>query len=214
MSYADLNELAQRESERVEWKENVADIDSIVKTAVAFANDYANLGGGYIVCGVKETKDDFGFQKMLRIGLTAERLKEIENRLLTILRENVTPPITPLTEEVAVDEAHRILIFIIPASSSAHSWKAKPTENGVFYYRDGRETRIAKNGVLRELLTQKDVLEPWDYRGNKEAALSDIDLIVLREVLQDMNVWDETKPLDEYYLSPTERIFSLTPPLK
>jgi len=47
MSFVDLNELAKRESERVEWKENVADIDEVAKTAVAFANDYANLGGGY-----------------------------------------------------------------------------------------------------------------------------------------------------------------------
>jgi ATP-dependent DNA helicase RecG len=213
MSYADLNELSLRENERVEWKENVADIDAVVKTAVAFANDYANLGGGYIVCGVKETKDDYGFQTMLHIGLTADRLREIENKFLSILRENVTPPITPLTQEIEVDEKHRILIFTIPASGTVHSWKAKPNENGVFYYRDGRETRIAKNGILREILASKGVLEPWDYRGNKDAAIADIDLLTLRGVLQEMNVWNEMKPLDEYYLSATERIFSLTPPL-
>jgi len=42
----DLHELAKRESERVEWKENVADITNVIKTIVAFANDYSNLGGG------------------------------------------------------------------------------------------------------------------------------------------------------------------------
>ena len=54
MAKIDLKELAARESERIEWKEDVADIDSVIRTAVAFANDIANLGGGYIVCGARE----------------------------------------------------------------------------------------------------------------------------------------------------------------
>jgi ATP-dependent DNA helicase RecG len=41
-----LNELANRESERIEWKENVADVDDVVATLSAFANDLQNLGGG------------------------------------------------------------------------------------------------------------------------------------------------------------------------
>lgn len=49
----DLKELAVRENEKVEWKENGDDKDvikSIVKTISAFANDIANVGGGYVVC--------------------------------------------------------------------------------------------------------------------------------------------------------------------
>ncbi len=77
MSLVDLKELAQRESERVEWKDHVADIEDIIKTAVAFANDYSNLGGGYIVCGAKEINDEHGFQKLLETGLSSSQLKEI-----------------------------------------------------------------------------------------------------------------------------------------
>lgn len=65
----DLKELSIRESEKVEWKENGDDKDiirSIVKTISAFANDLANVGGGYVVCGAKEIKDEFGFQKYIR----------------------------------------------------------------------------------------------------------------------------------------------------
>lgn len=48
MNYSiDLKELAYRESEQVEWKENVADINDVIQTAVAFANDYSNLGWIY-----------------------------------------------------------------------------------------------------------------------------------------------------------------------
>ena len=35
----DLKLLSQRESEQVEWKENVADPDDVVATLCAFAND-------------------------------------------------------------------------------------------------------------------------------------------------------------------------------
>jgi ATP-dependent DNA helicase RecG len=39
MNYTiDLKELAYRESEQVEWKENVADINDVIQTAVAFSN--------------------------------------------------------------------------------------------------------------------------------------------------------------------------------
>lgn len=62
----DLKELARRESEQVEWKENGDDIkiaEGIVKTISAFANDIANVGGGYVICGAKEIKDEHGFPK-------------------------------------------------------------------------------------------------------------------------------------------------------
>ena len=76
----DLDELAHRESEQVKWKENVADVDDVVATLSAFANDLMNLGGGYVVCGAREARDEHGFPKLVRTGLTAARLKEIEAR--------------------------------------------------------------------------------------------------------------------------------------
>ena len=77
----DLKELARRESEQVEWKENGDDIkiaEGIVKTISAFANDIANVGGGYVVCGAKEIKDEHGFPKIQYTGLSANKLKEVE----------------------------------------------------------------------------------------------------------------------------------------
>ena len=212
MSLIDLKELAKRESERVEWKENVADIEDIIKTSVAFANDFSNLGGGYIICGAKETKDEHGFQKLVEIGLTSDRLKEIEGKVLNDLRGKVFPPIIPLTEEIPVTEERRILAFIIPSSKDAHSYRASGKDSSTYYVRIGRETREARNGILRELLIQKRELEPWDKRINTKADLTDIDLIVLREYLQEMKVWDTNKALEDY-LSDNERISSFVAPL-
>ena len=75
-----LSDLSRRESERVEWKENVASIDNLIKTAVAFANDYSNLGGGYIVCGAKEGKDEQIGTETVTCILPANKIKVEKKR--------------------------------------------------------------------------------------------------------------------------------------
>ena len=208
----DLKELSQRESERVEWKETVADIEDIIKTAVAFSNDYSNLGGGYIVCGAKETKDEYGFQKLLEIGLTSGKLKEIEGKFMNDLREKVFPPIVPITEEIIISDEKRILVFIIPATKDTHSYRSSGKDSSTYYVRIGRETREARNGILRELLIQKKELEPWDKRTNPYSEIEDVDLLTLREYLQEMKIWDSSKTIEDY-LSEKERISTFVSPL-
>ena len=64
----DLRQLSLRESEQIEWKENVADINDVVETLSAFANDLANLGGGYVICGAQEEKDEYGFPNLSKLA--------------------------------------------------------------------------------------------------------------------------------------------------
>src|SRR6185312_13982911 len=109
----DLEQISRRESEQTEWKESVADINDVVATLCAFANDLQNLGGGYVVCGADEGQDEHGFPKLVRRGLTARRLKEIENATLACCRERVSPPLAPLVEELeAAERERRILVFL------------------------------------------------------------------------------------------------------
>src|SRR5690242_14013452 len=125
MPLVDLKELSSRESERVEWKENVADVEAVIKTIVAFSNDFSNLGGGYLVCGAAEGKDSAGFQKLFLSGLIASQFKEIENKVLADCREKVDPPIVPLVEEIELaDPERRILVFIVGSTGYAHSYRA------------------------------------------------------------------------------------------
>lgn len=212
MNRIDLTELSKRESERVEWKENVADIEDVIKTAVAFANDYSNLGGGYIVCGAKETKDEHGFQKLIQSGLTSSRLKEIEGKVLSDLREKTFPPIVALTEEIPVTEGARILVIIIPATGDAHNYRSSGKDTSTYYVRVGRETREARNGLLRELLVKKNQVAHWDKRINSTATIDDIDLLSLREYLKEMSLWDNNKALEDY-LSASESLSCFVPPL-
>ncbi len=163
-SRVDLDALAIRESEQTEWKENVADVDDVVASLTAFANDLQNLGGGTIVCGAKEEKDPHGFAPPARVGLTSSRLKEVENQVLARCRDRVSPPITPLVDEVVLDDgARRILVFTQPATGSAHTFR-RGHEGAKHFVRVSRSTIEARNGILRDLLVRKGALEPWDRR--------------------------------------------------
>ena len=210
----ELKELAKRESERVEWKENVANIENVVKTIVAFANDYSNLGGGYVVCGAKESKDVYGFQKLIYKGLPSNRLKEITQKVLADCRNKVDPEIIPCIEEITIadDYSKRILIFIVPATDNAHSYRANRKYASTYYIRSGSNTIEARNGLLRELLIRKRQIKPWDSRINSESTIEDIDLIVFREYLQEMGLWSQNKELEDY-ISDKEKLSDFTPPL-
>ncbi|MBL9044725.1 MAG: putative DNA binding domain-containing protein [Myxococcales bacterium] len=208
----DLTELATRESEQVEWKENVASVEDVVQTVVAFANDLANLGGGYVICGAREVKDEHGFQRLEQLGMTAARCREVEERTLALCRSHVDPPLVPLASELTTaDPSRRMLVFVVPRSQRAHSYRQK-TDTGKYYIRVGRQTVEARNGLLRELLVRKGDIEPWDYQPCKTATVADIDLIALRDAMQRMGVFDPARGL-EPFLSDVTRLHALTPSL-
>lgn len=194
----DLAELSQRESEQTEWKENVADIDDVVATLSAFANDLQNLGGGYVVCGAREEKDANGFPRLARTGLSASRIREVENTVLARCRDRVSPPITPLVEELpSEDDGCRILVFIQPATGTAHTFR-RGNEGARHYVRVSRSTIEARNGVLRELLVRKGALEPWDRRPCNGATTNNLDLLALRDALQRMGMFSPERGVDPY----------------
>lgn len=212
-SVVDLHELASRESERVEWKENVASIEDVVETITAFSNDYSNLGGGYVVCGARETKDEHGFQKVEMAGMTSARCKEVEGKVLACCRDQVDPPVVPVVSEIqTADPSRRILVFIVPATRRAHSFRRKGEGSPSYYVRIGRTTQKARNGIYRELLVRKGEVEPWDRRFKADLSPTDIDLISLREYLQRMDLWEPSRDVADY-LSDTRSLSSFVPPL-
>ena len=208
----DLDQLAVRESEQIEWKENVADVDAVVKTLSAFANDLANLGGGYVVCGAAEQKDEHGFPTLVRAGLTANRLKEVEGQVLQRCRDKVSPSINPIVEEVPTDNAgRRILVFVQPSTGHAHTFR-ESDDGAKHWVRISRETREARNGTLRELLVRKGDLDPWDRRICAHATTNDLDLLALRDALQRMRVFSADFGV-EAYLSEDSQLSAFVPSL-
>jgi predicted HTH transcriptional regulator len=213
--FIDLKELSKRESENVEWKENGDDkhiVASIVKTISAFANDIANFGGGYVVCGAREIKDEYGFPKLKFTGLSAGKLKEIEGKVLQHCRDYVSPSIAPIVQELEnpEDESTRIIVFLVSADSQAHTYRDGETSN--YYVRIGRETRVAKNGIFRQLMESKQQIVPFDRRPNLNTSEKDIDPLLFRDCMNEMELLQPNKQLDDY-ISDKEQIAEFIPPL-
>lgn len=211
----DLKELSVRESERVEWKENGDDIDvvkKIVKTISAFANDISNFGGGYVVCGAKETKDNHGFPKIQYTGLTANKLKEIEGKVTQHCRDYVYPSLSPIVHEMVNPENNctRILVFVVLASADAHVYRYEQAPT--YYVRISRETREARNGILTQLLIKKQKIEYFDKRVNTATTEADIDVLLFRDSMQEMGLLFPEKSLEDYF-SDREQIAELVSPL-
>jgi ATP-dependent DNA helicase RecG len=213
MPHIDMGQLVRRESEQVEWKETVADVDDVTRAIVAFANDLHNVGGGYVVCGAAETKDAHGFQAVRLTGLGSARLREIEGKVVSDCTQKVDPPLTPLVEVLDAESPdRRVLVFIVPRSERAHAFRASPSEGSVYFVRADQRTIEARNGVLRELLVRKQVLDPWDLRAHPTATVEDLDLLSLREYLARMGLWDARRPVEDY-LAPENLLSALAPPL-
>ena len=207
--HVDLEQLARRENEQTEWKENVADVNDVVATLCAFANDIQNLGGGYVVCGAREEMDAHGFPRLVRTGLNATRLKELENLVLARCRERVFPGIAPLVEELDSDDPERrILVFLQPATGTAHTFR-RERDGAKHFVRVSRSTLEARNGLLRDLLVRKGALEPWDRRPCAAATVADIDLLALRDGLQRLGLADTP----EHYFSSETSLSAFVPPL-
>jgi len=207
----DLDFLRRRESEQVEWKADVADVHNVAATLSAFANDLTNLGGGYVVCGVQEEKDAHGFPRLVETGLSAARFKEVEGRVMDLCRTLVTPAITPtVTELQGPTPDRRILIFTQPATPHAHTFRA--SDGGKHYVRISRETREARNGVLRDLLVRKAAIPSWDQRPCHAANVADIDLIALRDTMARMGMPTDDGAV-ESSLRPDVSLHALVPSL-
>lgn len=134
----------------------------------------------------------------MRTGLTASRLKEIENTVLARCRERVSPPLAPLVEELESDHPdRRILVFLQPATGSAHTFR-RNQDGARHFVRVSRATIEARNGLLKDLLVRKGALEPWDRRPCNGATVADIDLLSLRDALERMAVFTPDRGLDPY----------------
>lgn len=212
----DLTELATRESDIVEWKENVADERKIVETVVAFANDFLNLGGGYIVCGARENIDENGWKVVQYNGLFPSNLERIKKYISDTCYnpQKVNPPIIPKFDEIFVpsDTSKRVLVITVDATGYAHAYKADNDIKLRYFIRTDSNTRGTTTSLERELLRRKGQLEPWDKRINQFASISDIDELILRQYLQNMKLWSANKSIN-VYLSDREKIEEFIPPL-
>ena len=179
----DLLNKQRIESNRIEFKKGWNPV-SIYHSVCAFANDFDDLGGGYIVVGV-DTDDKTGVAIRPVEGIPIE---EIDNILQDMVGYNnkIAPYYMPRTSTEEVD-GKTVLVIWCPAGinrpySVPENVTAKNGSKEYFYIRSGTSSIIAKGEVLDELRELASRV-PFDERGNPDIRLEDISALLLREYL-------------------------------
>jgi len=95
------------ESERLEFKEGW-NPESLLHTLCAFANDFHNLGGGYVIIGVAEKN---GHAQMPPVGLDPKRIDAIEKEILNLGHSAIQPFFHPVMEPTVIDGKHILILW-------------------------------------------------------------------------------------------------------
>ncbi len=182
-----LNDLLRQrtvESERIEYKAGW-NPDSIIRTVCAFANDFENLGGGYVVIG--QDCDAHGQPIFPPVGLPDNQLDKIQQELLAAC-QLLQPPYFPA---LSVEEVEGRKLVVLQAPGGMHRpYKAPASVSAKhktwhYYIRRYSSTVEAKGGAEQELLSLAAQV-PWDDRFNQKAKLSDLSKPLMLEYLREV----------------------------
>ena len=184
------NLLRQRqvEGERIEYKAGW-NPDAILRTLCAFANDFENLGGGYVVIG--QDCDASGMPVFPPVGVPDDQLDKIQQELLGYCNA-IQPTYFP---KCSIERfAERNLIVLWAPGGQNRPYKAPKAVTAKkkeyhYYIRRYSSTVEAKGEVERELISLTATV-PFDDRFNQSAKIEDLSprLIgdFLREVRSDL----------------------------
>jgi len=178
--------LRQRtvERERIEYKTGW-NPDPILRTICAFANDFANLGGGYIIIG--QDCDDDGVPIFPPKGLRANQIDPIQRELLQycrLIRPNYFPRLS-----VEQFEGENLIVLWAPGGEHRPYQvpkKVTATDKEYLYYiRRYANTIEARDNDLPELLSLAATV-PFDDRYYQRAELADLSPRLMEDFLREV----------------------------
>lgn len=178
----DLLRQRKVESNRIEFKKGW-NPDRIYRSICAYANDFDNIGGGYILIGVEEEN---GVAKRPVIGVPTEQIDTILKDMINF-NNRLNPYYLPRTEPLMVDGKDIIVIWCPSGINRPYDVPeyvtAKNNPQRKCYIRSGSSTIEAKGYVLDELRDMANRV-PFDDRGNPEIRLNDISSVHVLDYLQ------------------------------
>ena len=175
------------ESERVEFKASWSSERTgaqVLRTICAFANDYHNLNGGYIVIGAEERG---GRAVLPPLGLSATDV-EAAQKWIRGQCNRLDPPYPPILSPETVGDR---LVLVVWAPASEMRPHRAPAGDGVrprYWVRVGAETVDAEQrGDMLRGLVQQTARVPWDDRRAADARIEDLREAKVREYLRDVS---------------------------
>ncbi|MBO8093802.1 MAG: putative DNA binding domain-containing protein [Prosthecochloris sp.] len=183
----DIESLLQGRSvewERLEFKKGW-NPEAFLHTMCAFANDFHNLGGGYILIGIEERS---GRPVLPPEGLDPETIDTIQKEILGLGYNAMLPAYHPLTFPAMVDGKNILVIWVPGGETRPYKVKvslsAKSTD-WAWYIRKQSSTVIAKNVDEQELISLTAKV-PFDDRYNQSASMSDLSLRLIEDFLKEV----------------------------
>ena len=191
----DLLRQRRVEGERIEYKAGW-NPDAIIRTLCAFANDFENLGGGYVVIG--QDCDDAGQPVFPPKGLAENQLDLIQRELLQSCNL-IQPSYFPMLS-VERFEGRNLIVLWAPgglnrAYKAPKAVTAKKKEYRYFIRRYS-STIEAKGDDERELISLTATV-PFDDRYNQPASVGDLSPRLMEDFLREVgsDLADEAQDL-------------------
>ena len=176
----DLLNKRKIESNRIEFKKGW-NPDKIYRTICAFANDFDNIGGGYIVVGIEE-EERTGIAKRPVTGVPIEALNDIQKDMVGY-NNKIEPYYMPRIDVQEVDGKSVLVIWAPAGVNRPYNVRERVTAKqspSKWYIRSGTSTIEAKGEVLDELREMAN-RTPFDERG---IDISDISPALVLDYLQ------------------------------
>ena len=185
INFDDLLHCRGVESERVEFKASwnpATTGPQVLRTICAFANDYHNLNGGYVVVGVEERD---GRAALPPVGLSVEQV-DASQKWIRGNCNRLDPPYQPILSPERLDD-RLVLVVWAPASDlRPHRAPAARGKAARYWIRLGSETVDAegrrRGDLLRDLIAQTARV-PWDDRAARTVPVESMREGKVREFL-------------------------------
>ena len=174
------------ESERIELKEGF-NPESILHTMCAFANDFNNWGGGYIIIGIDDKKRIIGIPEN-QIDIIMKKVIELSNKIQL--------PYYPIVDPTKYD-GKNILILYCPGGP-ARPYKAPKTlgkkSEYKYYLRHSSSTIIANKEEEKELIGMSNQI-PFDDQVTHKATINDLNIELVKKYLHNIHSKLDSKSL-------------------
>lgn len=168
----------------------------VLRTICAFANDFHNLNGGYIVIGVEEKG---GAAVLPPKGLESSRIEAIQKWIRGNCRR-LDPEYQPILSPEVVDGRHILVVWAPASEVRPHSAPGSGGDRQRRYFvRLGAETVAADAHELTELMRMAARV-PFDDRMAREFTVGDLRATLVREFLKEIRsaLVDEQDDLEIY----------------
>lgn len=174
------------ESDRIEYKKGW-NPPAIIKTLCAFANDFENLGGGYVVIGQDCDKD--GVPVFPPVGLNDDQLDSIQQDLLRCCKM-MQPEYYPVLS-IEKFEGKNLIVLWAPGGQNRpykapRDCTAKHKEYHYFIRRYSSTLQVTENSEDQQELLSLAAKVPFDDRRCITASVDDLKLPLIKEYLKEV----------------------------